>query len=73
MISIAFYRFVFSWSKTQVAFIPNNFLQNWVMHKALRTSATIDSLFTTFSPSKREILFPEMILFFFLKKKRKGA
>ena len=43
------------------------------MHKALRTSATIDSLFTTFSPSKREILFPEMILFFFFLKKKKGG
>ena len=61
--NIALNRFVFSWSKILVGFIPDDF-SKILMYKILKISATIDSLLTSFSPSKREIAFPEMILLF---------
>ena len=54
-----FGRFVFSWTKMLVGFIPDNF-STTLIYETLRNSATIISSFTIFSPSKREILFSEM-------------
>ena len=54
-----FGRFGFSWTKMLVGFIPDNF-STTLIYETLRNSATIISSFTSFSPSKREILFSEM-------------
>ena len=63
IISIDFDTFAFPWSKTLVCFVPHNFSTTFI-YKTLKISATLDSLFTSFSPSKRETWFPEMIPLF---------
>lgn len=54
IISISLNRSVFPWSEIMIGFIPKHFFIT-LMYETLRMCSALDSLFTRFSPAKREI------------------